>query len=78
VPLWKRQGESSRWSGRDGRRAGVEEARASHLSNVGSGSEADGSDASAGNGAGAGRANPSRGAGVKSVGACQKLVKYST
>jgi hypothetical protein len=46
-------GESSRWRGRDGRRAGVEEAEASHPSSVGSGSEAGGSDASAGNGAGA-------------------------
>ena len=49
-------GESSGRPGRDGRRAGVEEAGASHLSSVGSGSDAGGSDASAGNGVGAGDA----------------------
>ena len=44
-------GESSRRPGIDGHRAGVEEARASHPSSVGSGFEADGSDASVENGA---------------------------
>ena len=54
VLLWKRRGESSGRPRRDGRRAGVEEAKASHPSSVGNGSEAGGSDASTGNGAGAG------------------------
>jgi hypothetical protein len=45
-------GKSSGWPRRDGRRAGVGRGGASHLSSVGSGSEADGLDASAGNRAG--------------------------
>jgi hypothetical protein len=49
-------GKSSGWPGRDGHHVGVEEAGVSHLSNMGSGSEASGSDASAGNGAAAGGA----------------------
>jgi hypothetical protein len=50
--LWKRRGESFGWSRRDGRRAGVEEAGASHPSSEDSGSEAGRSNASGGNGAG--------------------------
>ena len=42
------------WPGRDVRRAGMEEAGASHASSVDSGSKAGGSDASAGKRAGAG------------------------
>jgi hypothetical protein len=47
-------GESLVWPGRDGRRVGVEEAGASHPSNVCSGSEAGGLDVSVGNKAGTG------------------------
>jgi hypothetical protein len=46
-------GKSSGWPKRNGHRAGVEEAGASHPSNVGNGPEADGSNVSMGNGASA-------------------------
>jgi hypothetical protein len=48
VPLWKRRGESSGRPRRDGCHVSVEEAGASHPSNMDSGSKVDGSDASAG------------------------------